>query len=95
MSSSSEFWLVFSCLCWRPYGSICYWFVSEQELCFSGQVGFPWVIDGPTNAAAILSWLLWFLHGLMFMVLGHFWRSIPRMMLSSSNFQFSVGEQWV
>ena len=66
-----------------------------NKSCFSGPVGFPWVIDGPTNAAAILSRLLWFLHGLMFMVLGHFWHTIPWMMLSSSNFQVLVGEQWV
>ena len=59
------------------YGSIWYCCVSGQELFDLGPMGFPWVIDEVINAATILSRLMWFPYGWMFMVLGHYWRSVP------------------
>ena len=58
-------------------------------------MGFPWVIDEVINAATILSRLLWFPYGWMFMVLGHYWRSVPPDDVIIIHFQFQVVEQWV
>ena len=66
----------------------------DEEL-FLGPMGFLWVIDGLTNAATtILSLLLRFSCGWMFVVLGYYTKILyHRILLSKSSFQ--VVRRWV